>query len=785
MILVQGALVGCARESEPDLGRARQAVEAVEAPEEGGSSEPGEGHDPETEVVYQLVRILDREGNELSRSEEGAIDRHIWRKAARPDPLVDGEYIYQNVAQLGELEDGTIRSTLTYTRRINDVIYVPIDDPPPKRNAQEVFEPREDGRIHLAVKIAGYAEWDVPLALPRGVFSAEEEEAGAVEREAGFAARRETFEERVQPVAALIEELGGERSEASSWRSGWVGALIDPGRLEALLESSLVARVSGLDGETKLLAWNLGDAGQPTRYNTDQFLTSYFDGNDTTIGVLEPGLLNDEACFLREDANCTGATRLLSRFDCHDPVPGGGACDAVVNLDDDGTFNTSQHAHANLVTASAMADYLDGQATGFKVGDSAWTSGNHSYTWASRASSLAPEVGLRFGGGWTSTSDAVEAIEKLAATDVVAINISWTQGAIDKCDTGTDAGVDEAVENAFDDGKLMVIAAGNNPIPDADDPKGVCDVQGHAALLKAFAVNGLSTNPLDLSGNCAVDYRANCSVEIGASAMGGADATTPDNVVHPRALSLISLAAAQGAQYVTGDNCIAADSEKGWVWSAVPSGPHCQGGGNSGASLAAPVVTGASALVHEWAVSWFGAASASGVGTLHTLMLGMGDSRDSNGWFSSSQRTTGADSLYGMGRLKAHMSASALLTTATLTAGSGYTGAILGPLPAGTDFLKCVALQHEDMSSKTKISDVTLSVKLRNPVFGSTCSSGGSVFSTTTDAGYDVKSMVAIRSSNVAGKCPYITLTANAVTSLAVKVGLFCYASTEDDDEPN
>ena len=97
----------------------------------------------------ELVRSLDKEGRELARTETGSFDRHIWRKAARPDVLNDGDYIYQDIARLEEQPDGTILSTVTVVRRWNDAVFVP-EERSPKLDETEKLEAREDGRPETA-----------------------------------------------------------------------------------------------------------------------------------------------------------------------------------------------------------------------------------------------------------------------------------------------------------------------------------------------------------------------------------------------------------------------------------------------------------------------------------------------------------------------------------------------------------------------------------------------------------------------------------------------------------
>jgi len=96
-------------------------------------------------------------------------------------------------------------------------------------------------------------------------------------------------------------------------------------------------------------------------------------------------------------------------------------------------------------------------------------------------------------------SGAGEAINDLAATDVVAINMSWYFGGGGLCHTAASGAVDLADENAFDDGKLMVIGGGNNEDPDPDDPfvsVGTC--QAVPRSLTSLALHAPASNDAEV-----------------------------------------------------------------------------------------------------------------------------------------------------------------------------------------------------------------------------------------------------------------------------------------------
>jgi len=100
-------------------------------------------------------------------------------------------------------------------------------------------------------------------------------------------------------------------------------------------------------------------------------------------------------------------------------------------------------------------------------------------------------------------------------------------------------------------------------------------------------------------------------------------------------------------------------------------------------------------------------------------------------------------------------------------------------LPSGTDLVKCVMMQSEDMSGKSNISEVHVTVEIED------CSSGQN-FSTRSDVEEDYKHLVAFGSNDLStavGRCVNVVLDPVWIHSNGVTTHTFCYYAAVGDDE--
>jgi hypothetical protein len=607
--------------------------------------------------------------------------------------------------------------------------------------------------------------------------------------------------------------------------------------------------------------WFLGEARSSARLDIDVFHQNGNTGetgnagrhgyDDITVGINELGSFETSACMFYDGASCTGTSRIQQMFSCTGTLPGsrcvttGGfgdqdepdpaalpACSSdsdctAINpawgcwtsaLDlEKGTPTGCQvnsccctgpkcSRHATAVASIIAADYDAGQATGFKIGDNAWTSGAHSDYWEKRMSGLARQAKvILFGehGSWASSADQGDSLKSSFTTagimGVDVLNNSWNW---DECTTppcnrsskrtivGPDCNeiatleLEQTAENAYDQGVLVVGSAGNNP----GDPGTACDVSSPADIPKVFAVNGVNVGAAGTT--CDSDYRT-CNVAAAAAALGGATVRV-GGVERAGALSVIALAAPTALEGLTYERAPAGTSEDGERGQADDETvSEVFPGRFGGSSAAAGVVTGAAAVLKDFHVARGDSAWINAPGRLFTQMLLMGDRH--RGGSVTSQGTTGADKSYGMGRLKLrrlnggtygwHREYSDQFTdTAQGVARTIVPWSELNWDEASTSpmkLVKCVLSQQEDMSGgKNEISDIDLGVEI-----WSSCS-GGSLLASRVDGSFDAKKMVAITSADVAlgGACVKVVTTPSTLYGGSGTYQVACYASNSMDD---
>jgi hypothetical protein len=772
-----------------------------------------EPHPAQRELVFEDVRVLDERGLPVAGERRGALTLEEWQRAARPWTHLEEPFLYHEETWERPLGEGRRERGYRVVRAPN--LAPPEERPLPMPPAVAPGLAGEGAVVLL--RLAGYPRWDVPLAPPP-FFSADERAAGWAARERGFAERRSLFEARAAGVIDAIEALGG-RVVGKGWAGGWLLAEVTPAALVVLSTRVDVARITAATGgQTRSLAWSLGELGQPGRIESDRFGLHGRTGEapnparhafgDVTIGVHELGSLEDEACFLRDGPGCTGPSRLRERIQCGGPSPDA-RCAPVADLpdtDEPGTFTqpfvpcsgdatcTSVNPdwrcatgrcvctgprcarHATSVTSIAAADYRGGQADGLHLGDDACPDGCvHSASWKNRASGLAPEASVVFIGyhhnlpsGAEQEDSIAQGIVEAMRHDVDILNNSWVWDAPSTfCDGRAARAFEVEAENAFDDGIFVVAGAGNTPATTG------CDVKAPADLPKVFAVNGMPTLVCDAS-------YASCVVNSNSAATGGATVRTPSGE-HPGAMRIIAAAAPTAHEFTT--------VELGEHGEVDDSATVFRFGGSSGA---APVVSGLAALVKDHQLRkgdpWINAP-----GRLHALMLAMTDRHFDGG---PAQLVRGGHADYGFGRVRLRLfgdeGAIGAAGAAGWMAAWSHTAQTNGsvpwapfgrPLPAATVLAKCVLLQIEDLSDSDVVSDVDLRVEARDPA-GGACSPEGALRAAREDTSRDVKSLVALTSADAAlgGACLFVVATPVEIAGAAASFQVVCAGSAVADD---
>lgn len=795
---------------------------------------------PET-MVFESRRTEDAEGTVLSSEVRGDLDEQTAQRAGRPWSYFHESTLVREEAWASSLDGTRTHYGYRVTRSNNpSPIYPILQFGPPQLAAdfdQQLTRYQPDELVPLALTARNLPVWDIPLRASIQAAGATELTASAQARQQAKQDRAQMIRKLLQPIEEAIASLGGE-VVASGTLDGWIAA-----RLPARSVSTLTARldlfqVEILSGKVREHAPYLDKVRSSPYSDSQQFQVAGYLGErsnptrhgfgDITVGVVELGLLEDEACFLFDEAGCSGPNRLADVYRCDDLDRDGNYCEPVSSMRD----TDDNSGHATAVTSTIGADYNQGQGDPHPLGDSNWSPDTgHSSSWKEQNTGIAPEASLVFFGqmadndsddGTTTSPALADAFDDAGdlLLDITNSSWGWNSNGSTSCSLTAVAPHELELENAFDDGVLMVVSAGNpnfgfcasdigttcnddsdctavggtcdtaaevcnnDPGTECDydsDCSGVggpciahtsaCNIGSPADLPKAFAVNAYNGGET----NCGEGTtQTNCYLDADYSANGGINAVS------------------NGSTCTGCVSGIALTTANRFAGTTTPAGQFGSAGATFvGTSAAAPVVAGSAALVKDWLLA-AGQSWVNSPGRLHTVMLSMGD-RVHRPWGGS--RTTlsvGASQYYGHGRMKLRLFEGSdlapwgynIVTPSFTPASSDVIHfPFPNPIPTGTEIVKCVLNQYEDMSNKSEISRLDLELRLKDSVAGSCISSGATRY-TWIDSGVEVKHMSAITSSQttLAGRCLEVTIDKEFVTPAGITASLFCYYAGKLDD---
>lgn len=764
----------------PGLCVATLALAAGCVAEDGDA--PDVGQEPAAEVVFESVRTLDASGEVLAQDARGALSPEVAVRAGRPWAFRDEPITYDDEAWAVSDASGVTSSGYRVMRAKNGGPALRARAEAPAHRdaallAQAKAAPAQVFSVHLRAR--GVPEWTIPLR-PDFARSAIDLLQASEVREAALRERAALVRRATDGAAAQVVALGGKVTGRGRY-GGWLTAEVPGAAVAALAARGDLDRVERLEGQAEPTGIYLGDVRAASRIDADRFHAAGYTGErpnsarhnhgDITVGVIEVGSLEDEACFLYDGAGCAGASRLLERFDCSDGDGDGNMCEPVANLAD---LDDGSATHGTIVTSIVAADYSQGQGDTQPLGDGAWTAGTgHSATWKQRASGLAPEASVVFFGNNGSTAAFADSFDDAIdrSLDITNSSWTWTSGGAAGCNPRAIGPHEQELENAYDDGVLNVVAAGN--FNDPADVAATCNLGSPGDIPKALTINSVDGS----APACIANYN-DCLLDTNYSATGGMNAKI-DGVVYSGVMSGVDLVAPNWI-----NNATSASGTYGSV-----------GGVWVGTSMASPVVAGAAALVKDWHLAagntWINLP-----GRLQTVMLSMGD-RHAAAWkgAATSQQSFGTDPLWGVGKLKLRLLENGqgmgpwgyhMRTTTLAPATPDVTYVPFAtPIPAGAVMVKCVMMQSEDMSDKDDISKIDLVMRLRQPVNGTCTAGAGAVTGTRIDATRDLKKMGAIEDSQatVAGRCLEVTLENEHVTASGITTHAFCYYAGIDDDQ--
>lgn len=785
---------------ELDAARAPLVEAAAGAPEE------------RMELVFASM-VEETDDKEIVRSEVvGEIDQDQRDRVARPYRFLDEPYVYVEEAWSRGDDAGTTERGYRVWRHANRTPLKPqVTSGPPKINdnvAKHVAGAGAEEILELDLKLRDFPEWNVPLA-PRATDMSPADVRAQMERRARAIAEREAlFDTMAAGTVRQVESAGGS-VVARHRKGGWLSVKVPFAAFGALAKSGALARIDGPYGKTGGPTWGLGEGREAAYMDADRFLDAGYDGeepnpgrhsyNDIVIGMNESGGYESGACGFRDGAGCSSASRIAATYRCDDQDSDGNLCEpgsVDTNFcDADGCTDS----HGTATTSVAIADYMDGQGNGKELNDSGWASNTcassadcagqpceaglcaHSSTWERNRTGMAPEARAVLFGLTKSGSTSQSFTDMFDDTIDLNLDISsnsWGWGTAD-CDIESSSALEDEIENAYDDGVLVVFSAGN----DNGDDATACTMRDPADTPKALTVNAYDAQLADCQSTpdtrCLLD-RDSCSGN-GCSARGGGTVEVAGRGVIADAVRIVDLVAPNMVTNHTthstpGNDGIPANSSR-----------------FAGTSAAAPHVAGLAAVVKDWYLhngySWV-----NNPGRLHTIMLAMGDRHfsddPSDPAVSTHQLVATPDYWYGVGRARLRLFENGAgmgpwgwhFTTYTFASPTTITYYPFGasPLPAGIELVKCVANHAEDMSSKSSISELKLTVNVL-PNAGTSCT--GTPVLTRISNNYDMKKVAALGGYTFTDRCVQVQIQAENVTSQGVNAQVMCYYAGVNDDE--
>lgn len=726
------------------------------------------------------------DGKSLREQEHvvGVLDRSTWSYAARPysKASIQSGYLYEEGSYEHNLGDRVrkhyeVRKTKISESELESALNAPKKPLKWSDNVEQWMQEKAPyNKRKLSLQFRELDDWDVPLSPPENILSPEDYTQA-------LNARRDSISSRKQLTSVKAQDLRDRGFDVleEDWVSGSVIVETEASTLLNYLQccSSQLIDIHEEDYNelnacattgsclnpygTPSNAWRLGQNRMGFRTNVDAYHARGWTGeranparhswNDIVVTVLDQSFEDESPGFI----DYFSVSRIKKKRACS-----GGSCTTTSNIIESG----STGGHGTTVASIIGADYQDDQAENLIYNDPCYlvsiSDPSHCNDWEDVSSGMAPEAGLVLVSAPSlSNNDIASAIGGSIVDQADIYTQSVSSGTV-TCDVSSSLIHEDTAENAFDDGILVVNSVTNT----GTNSLTTCGLTAPSDTPKIISVNAIANSPAACTSNYSL-----CG--FGDGRRGGADLTFPSGIVRRNVFSGVGLAAPGGVRFHT----IAADGTQGDI------GSVSQNASGPATSWATPHVAGAAAVIKDGFLagghSWINSP-----GRLATILLAMTDRATGAG----TTATSGVNHLFGFGRLKlrtmAEINGGWGMWTKTFTpSSSNYIKNPFGssPLRTGTDFLKCVMFEAEDMSQKTLVGDRWLRVHKSDPV-GGVCPStpsGINQSSLGVDSSFDLRHMVS-STVDLSGSCVHFEIV-HVETVGSLTTNTYCYYGNNND----
>ncbi len=461
---------------------------------EGGRLVPSD-----IELIYEEIRVQDAADRELSHVTRGALTLEVWQRTSHPQFFMDASepYLYHEEGGTTYLEDGTQRHTYRIRRQPNrSDADKPLTLPGPPQVDSLVMEAwakaTEEQSLELMVRLAGLPEFQPPPLPPKGLFPESEESRAQEIREAYLREHASRFAAAAAGFQTDVEAAGGRLLEVFP-NIGWVSLTLPQEGMDTLVGHTGINRMILMNQPTEDCAcnssehydcslntpwWMLGEGRRNDRLDADKFLNAGIDGlrgnpdrhghSRLLAGIVESGMSENESLALRTMDQW--GTRLFV-FDCaQNPCYYPQSPNELVEDWEQmigGVLNwveASNVTHGTSVTSVLAADFRLGQANGNAFGDHTflwnWLNMTHCAEWVNASTGMAPGSAVIYANAAPDNSAAyIRAYDVMQEENVDVLNCSHKLGS--GCNISSSSSTEDELENAYDDGILVIAASGN------------------------------------------------------------------------------------------------------------------------------------------------------------------------------------------------------------------------------------------------------------------------------------------------------------------------------------